>query len=59
MLRAGQRSVCRRLCTARSARPQLDGDAYSVLGVERDVSASQLKTAYRKLARDWHPDVSK
>ena len=59
MLRVGQRSLCRRLCTARSVHPQLDGDAYSVLGVERDVSASQLKTAYRKLARDWHPDVSK
>ena len=60
MLRAGQRSLGRRLCTAaRSARPQLDGDAYHVLGVERDVSTNQLKAAYRKMARDWHPDVSK
>ena len=46
----------RGLCTAR--RPPLDGDAYHVLGVERGVSERQLKAAYRKMARDWHPDVS-
>ena len=59
MLRVGHR-LGRQLCTAaRAARPQIDGDAYSVLGVERDISTSQLKAAYRKMARDWHPDVSK
>ena len=60
-MRAGYRSLSLlgrfRLCTV--ARPPLDGDAYRVLGVERDFSSSQLKAAYRKMARDWHPDVSK
>jgi len=31
-------------------------DYYEVLGVARDASADQIKSAYRKLAMKWHPD---
>ena len=34
-------------------------DYYAALGVARDASEEQIKQAYRKLARKYHPDVSK
>lgn len=34
-------------------------DYYAILGVKRDASADDVKTAYRRLARKYHPDVSK
>lgn len=33
-------------------------DYYEVLGVSRDASESDLKTAFRNLARKYHPDVN-
>ncbi|MGB5831236.1 MAG: DnaJ C-terminal domain-containing protein [Thiohalocapsa sp.] len=34
-------------------------DYYKILGVARDASQDDIKRAYRKLARKYHPDVSK
>jgi curved DNA-binding protein len=34
-------------------------DYYKVMGVTRDATEAQIKQAYRKLARKYHPDVSK
>jgi curved DNA-binding protein len=32
-------------------------DYYEILGVKRDADEKQIKSAYRKLARKWHPDL--
>ncbi|MFS8799806.1 MULTISPECIES: DnaJ C-terminal domain-containing protein [unclassified Synechococcus] len=33
-------------------------DYYKILGVSRDASAEEIKRVYRKLARQYHPDVN-
>jgi molecular chaperone DnaJ len=36
----------------------MDKDYYKILGVNESDSTEQIKFAYRKLARKWHPDIA-
>eukprot|EP00440_Ansanella_granifera_P007458 gb/GFBE01008074.1/.p1 GENE.gb/GFBE01008074.1/~~gb/GFBE01008074.1/.p1 ORF type:complete len:468 (+),score=91.88 gb/GFBE01008074.1/:1-1404(+) len=48
------RRAMRRGAVARRA-----GDYYEVLGVSKGANEREIKSAFRKLARQWHPDVNK
>jgi hypothetical protein len=39
------------------AKPSEVKTLYSVLGVDREAEADAIKKSYRRLARQWHPDV--
>ena len=34
-------------------------DPWSILGVSRSATNKEIKSAYKRLAKEWHPDVNK
>ena len=42
-----------------STKDYVEKDYYKVLGVPKDATIAEIKKAYRKLAREFHPDANK
>ena len=36
-----------------------DKNYYDILGVSKDANPEDIKSAYRKLAKKYHPDINK
>ena len=34
-------------------------DAFQILGLKKSASEEEIRAAYRKLAKQWHPDINK
>ncbi len=51
--------VLRQWFGASEQRPDEAPTLYAVLGLQQVVGALDIRSAYRRLARQWHPDVSK
>jgi DnaJ-class molecular chaperone len=48
--------ICFLLCQSNLSADNTDFNPYDVLGLSRKASEKDIRQAYKKLARHWHPD---
>ncbi|KAF2302383.1 hypothetical protein GH714_035891 [Hevea brasiliensis] len=58
ILRWRQRCPVIRCCTTRAGSVRTDKNYYELLGVSVDSDAREIKEAYRKLQKKYHPDIA-
>src|SRR5687767_13368261 len=46
------------MSSARANRPRFSGDPFQILGVPRGADTREIRAAYRRLAKQHHPDVN-
>ncbi|KAI3810168.1 hypothetical protein L1987_19778 [Smallanthus sonchifolius] len=55
---ASVKAAFRHVLDAKPVVERTAGSLYEVLRVERNATSTEIKTAYRRLAKRYHPDVS-
>lgn len=52
-------SVLRKWFEADEENPTEQGNLFSVLGIKKDATDEEIRTGYRRMAKQWHPDLNR
>ena len=52
-------SVLRKWFEVDEENPTEQGNLFSVLGIKKDATDEEIRTGYRRMAKQWHPDLNR